>query len=286
MHHTCTPRHTSHTHTHHTLHTLYTHTTHKSHIYHTHPHTHTQHMHTNLHTCTHARTDIYVRVHVCASTHHTVAHTTQWHTPHSGTHPHMLCRHTIQWHDSPVIVGSHSFTHWLAISNGLFQSSCVPCVAGLSECATRILCERERTVPRWDTDYHCWLCMTLWGKPERQHVQDLEQLHAHTVNRMSLSVAQPQATEQRKKYTMHMHNTADTSTRAQHGYKYICTTQVRVHMHNMWLQELWVRLAEEVPSHTAYVDTAHWSSTPCAWILKLFFFVYCFISINTVVEFY
>ena len=95
-------------------------------------------------------------------------------------------------------------------------------------------------------------------------MQDLEQLHAHTVNRMSLSVAQPQATEQRKKYTMHMHNTADTSTRAQHGYKYICTTQVRVHMHNMWLQELWVRLAEEVPSHTAYVDTAHWSSTPCA----------------------
>ena len=106
--------------------------------------------------------------------------------------------------------------------------------------------------------------MTLWGKPERQHVQDLEQLHAHTVNRMSLSVAQPQATEQRKKYTMHMHNTADTSTRAQHRYKYICTTQVRVHMHNMWLQELWVWLAEEVPSYTAYVDAAHWSSTPCA----------------------
>ena len=74
--------------------------------------------------------------------------------------------------------------------------------------------------------------MTLWGKPERQHVQDLEQLHAHTVNRMSLSVAQPQATEQREKYTMHIHNTADTSTRAQHRYKYICTTQVRVHMYN------------------------------------------------------
>jgi len=34
-------------------------------------------------------------------------------------------------------------------------------------------------------DMHCG------ASPERQHMQDMEQLHAHTVNRMSLSIGQP-----------------------------------------------------------------------------------------------
>jgi len=55
--------------------------------------------------------------------------------------------------------------------------------------------------------------MTLWGKPERQHIQDVEQLHEHTINGMSLSIAQPQATERHKEYTMHIHNTG----RSTHG---------------------------------------------------------------------
>ena len=58
--------------------------------------------------------------------------------------------------------------------------------------------------------------MTLWGKPGRQHMRDVEQLHEHTINGMSLSIAQPQASERQKKYTMHIHDT-DTSTHGNTG---------------------------------------------------------------------
>ena len=93
--------------------------------------------------------------------------------------------------------------------------------------------------------------MTLWGEPEWQHMQDVEQLHECTINRMSITEhAQPQATERDKKYTMHMHNTGK-STHSQHRLKYTMYKHI-------YLQ------AEKVQSHTAYVDTAHWSSTPCA----------------------
>ena len=93
--------------------------------------------------------------------------------------------------------------------------------------------------------------MTLWGESEWQHMQDVEQLHECTINRMSITEhAQPQATERDKKYTMHMHNTGK-STHSQHRLKYTMYKHI-------YLQ------AEKVQSHTAYVDTAHWSSTPCA----------------------
>jgi len=62
-----------------------------------------------------------------------------------------------------------------------------------------------------------------------------------TVIRMWLIMAQPQATERHNKYTMHMHNTAKGT---------LCTTHTRI-------------VVRRSQSHTAYMDTAHWSSTPC-----------------------
>ena len=61
----------------------------------------------------------------------------------------------------------------------------------------------------------------------------------HILNRMSVSIAQPQDTELHKSIpmlmyntgTVHMHNTS-TSRLAQHRYKYTCTTQVEVHIHD------------------------------------------------------
>ena len=41
-------------------------------------------------------------------------------------------------------------------------------------------------------------CMTLWGEPDRVHVQNMEQLHAFDCHQ---NVTEPQATENHIKYT-------------------------------------------------------------------------------------
>jgi len=41
-------------------------------------------------------------------------------------------------------------------------------------------------------------CMTLWGKPDRVHTQNMEQLHALDCHQ---NVAEPQATENHITYT-------------------------------------------------------------------------------------
>ena len=41
-------------------------------------------------------------------------------------------------------------------------------------------------------------CTTLWGLPDRVHAQNMEQLHAFDCHQ---SVAEPQATENHRKYT-------------------------------------------------------------------------------------
>jgi len=49
--------------------------------------------------------------------------------------------------------------------------------------------------------------MTLWGKPERVHVQSVDQLHAHDCYQ---NVTEPQATEYRAK-SIHMYNIGTVS---------------------------------------------------------------------------
>ena len=46
--------------------------------------------------------------------------------------------------------------------------------------------------------YYTRKCTTLWGEPDRVHMQNMEQLHAFDCHR---NVAEPQATENHKKYT-------------------------------------------------------------------------------------
>ena len=84
-----TTSHITHPHPPHITHIVHAYHTQITHIPHTPPHSHTTHEHkpTHMHTCTHR--------HICTYL-HVQAHTTPWHTPHSGTH-HTVA-HTTPWH--------------------------------------------------------------------------------------------------------------------------------------------------------------------------------------------
>jgi len=49
----------------------------------------------------------------------------------------------------------------------------------------------------WAHDYTT-KCTTLWGEPDRVHMQNMEQLHAYDCHQ---NVTEPQATENHIKYT-------------------------------------------------------------------------------------